>query len=53
MIMVGLIDVISTTDKAQVKRYRHKIGELAAYQYLYSGPVATCEVCVVMLISPN
>ena len=30
MIMTGLIDVISTTDKAQVKRNGHKYGELTA-----------------------
>ncbi|HAD36350.1 MAG TPA: hypothetical protein DCF72_05355 [Gammaproteobacteria bacterium] len=53
MIMTGLIEVISTTDKAQVKRNGHKYGELTARLYLYSGQVATCEVCVTMLISPN
>ncbi len=51
MIMAGLIDVISTTDKAQVKRNGHKYGELTACMYLYSGQVATCEVCAAMLIS--
>ena len=53
MIMTGLIEVISTTDKAQVKRNGHNYGELTARLYLYSGQVATCEVCVTMLISPN
>jgi len=53
MIMTGLIDVISTTDKAQVKRNGQKYGELTARLYLYSGQVATCEVCAVMLISPS
>ena len=37
MIMTGLIDVISTTDKAQVKRTGQKYGELTARLYLYSG----------------
>ena len=37
MIKTGLIDVISTTDKAQVKRNGQKYGELTARLYLYSG----------------
>jgi len=53
MIKTGLIDVISTTDKAQVKRNGHKYGELTAHRYLYSGQVVTCEVCAVMLISTS
>ena len=51
--MTELIEVISTTDKAQVKRNGQKYGEFTARLCLYSGGVATCEVRALMVISPT